>query len=228
MVRVKICGNTDAEQIAMAVDAGADCVGLVVEYPVPVPWNLSREEAAELLPLVPPFVSRAVVTGGPAEVVLSIAQLLRPHLIQLHTDNPVEETARICRELSRCGIGLIRALRIDVASGSAGGEVGDPVKAARALQDTGICGLVVDARTDKLPAGTGETVDWALARRIRDSARVPVILAGGLNPENVREAILAVRPYGVDVITGVESARRVKDPALVREFVRRARVESVQ
>ena len=207
----------------MAVDAGADCVGVVVEYPVPVPWNLNREEAAELLPLVPCFVSRAVVTGGPVEVVLSIAYRLRPHLVQLHTDNPVEETAGLAGELAGAGIGLIRALRIDVASGSAIGETPDPLEAARALQDTGICGLVVDARTDKLPAGTGQTLDWALVRRIRDTVRVPVILAGGLTPANVREAISAVRPYAVDVITGVESARRVKDPALVREFVRRAR-----
>jgi len=223
MVRVKICGNTDGEQIRMAADAGADCVGLVVEYPVPVPWNLSREAAAELLPLVPPFVTRAVVTGGPVDVVLSIAERLRPHLIQLHTDNPLEETALLARELSLRGIGLIRALRIDVASGTASGQIADPLEAALALQETGILALVVDARTDKLPAGTGERVDWTLARRIRESIRAPVILAGGLSPTNVREAIRAVRPYGVDVITGVESARRAKDPALVREFVRRAR-----
>ena len=70
MVRVKICGNTNAEQVRLCVASGADCVGFVVEYPIPVPWNLSREQAAELLSLVPPMVTRAVVTGGGPEAVL--------------------------------------------------------------------------------------------------------------------------------------------------------------
>ncbi len=223
MVRVKICGNTDTEQINMCVRAGADAVGFVVEYPVPVPWNLTREEARDLLPVVLPFVSRAVVTGGPAEVVLAIAEFLSPDVIQLHTDNTVDETALIARELALKHIGLIRALRIDVAAGVASGEIDDPVEAALALQETGISALLVDARTDSMPAGTGLSVSWDLARTIRDSIRIPLILAGGLNPGNVREAIDAVRPYGVDVISGVEASRRLKDPALVEEFIRRAK-----
>ena len=72
MVRVKICGNTDAEQVRLCVESGADCVGFVVEYPVSVPWNLSREQARGLVSLVPPMVTRAVVTGGGPEKVLAL------------------------------------------------------------------------------------------------------------------------------------------------------------
>lgn len=223
MVRVKICGNTDAQQIAWCVAAGADCVGIVVEYPVPVPWNLSRDQARELLEVVPPLVTRAVVTGGDVEHVLAIARVLHPHLIQLHTDNTCDETLRIAQALADLGIGLIRALRIDSDTGLACGEIPDPVEAALALEQTGVAAVLVDARTRQLPAGTGVRVDWEIALAVRQAVERPVILAGGLTPGNVRAAIEQVRPFAVDVISGVEVSRTVKSPERVRQFVQQAR-----
>lgn len=224
MVRVKICGNTDADQVAWGVAAGADCLGFVVEYPVPVPWNLSREEARALFARVPPMISRALVCGGDPDQVIGLARELRPHLVQLHTDNTLAETGAIARALAPLGIGLIRALRIDVATGLAAGEITDPLAAARALESTGVAAILLDARTGEMPAGTGVSLDWGSAGRIRDELSVPLILAGGLTPENVRAAIEQVRPYAVDVISGVEVSRRVKSPELIRRFVHQARV----
>lgn len=223
MVRVKICGNTDAEQVAWCAAADADCLGFVVEYPVPVPWNLSREQARDLMALVPPLTIRAVVTGGDADRVLAIARCLMPHVVQLHTDNSLGETARIARGLASLGIGLIRALRIDVATGQACGEIPDPMQAALALQDTGVAAVLLDARTQQLPAGTGVSVDWATALTIRQALSRPLILAGGLTPQNVRTAVEQVRPYAVDVISGVEVSRRVKSPELIRQFIQQAK-----
>lgn len=223
MVRVKICGNTSPEQAEWCAAAGADCVGFVVEYPAPVPWNLSRQRASELLSLVPPMVARAVVTGGAPNAVLALARFLMPHLVQLHTDNSLEETAAIARGLAPLGIGLIRALRIDVATGKASGPIADPVKAALALEEAGVVGILLDARTQDMPAGTGARIDWAMARDVRKILAVPMILAGGLNPANVRDAVEQVQPYGVDVISGVEVSRTVKSSDLVREFVRQAK-----
>lgn len=223
MIRVKICGNTDAEQVAWCVAAGADCVGFVVEYPVAVPWNLSREQARDLIALVPPLTIRAVVTGGDAERVCTIARQLLPHVVQLHTDNSLEETARISRTLASLGINLIRALRIDAATGQACGEIPDPLQAALALQDAGVAAVLLDARTRQLPAGTGVRVDWAAALAIRQALSRPLILAGGLTPQNVRGAVEQVRPYAVDVISGVELSRRVKSPDLIRRFVQQAK-----
>jgi len=223
MVRVKICGNTDPGQIHLAVEAGADCLGFVVEYPVPVPWNLRRDEARGLLDRVPPLISRAVVTGGEPEHVLAIARSLVPHLVQLHTDNSLEETAMLARELASLGIGLIRALRIDVVTGEACGQIADPVRAALAIQETGVSAVLLDARTSSMPAGTGTSVDWETARAVREALRLPLVLAGGLTPQNVRRAIEAVRPYAVDVISGVEASRKVKDAGLVRAFVSQAK-----
>lgn len=222
MVRVKICGNTDAEQVAWCAAAGADCVGFVVEYPVPVPWNLSREQARDLLALVPPMTTRAVVTGGAPDRVLALARYLVPHLVQLHTDNTLEETARIARELASLGIGLIRALRIDVATGRACGEIAEPLQAALALQETGVAAVLLDARTEQMPAGTGVSVDWSTALAIREGLFLPLILAGGLTPQNVHSAVQQVRPYAVDVISGVEVSRGVKSPELIRQFVLQA------
>ncbi|NLX98408.1 MAG: phosphoribosylanthranilate isomerase [Rhodopirellula sp.] len=222
MVRVKICGNTDADQVRACVEAGADCLGFVVEYPIDVPWNLGRAEAKSLLDRVPPLVSRAVVTGGSPQTVLAIARTLRPHLLQLHTDNPLAETEYLARELASLGIALVRALRIDVATGEACGEVKDPIEAALALERTGLAAVLLDARTPNMPAGTGVSVDWPTARAVREALSIPLVLAGGLTPSNVRTAVETVRPYAVDVITGVEASRRVKDPALIRRFVREA------
>ena len=223
MVRVKICGNTDAQQIAWCVAAGADCVGVVVEYPVPVPWNLARDQARELLAIVPPLVTRAVVTGGDVSHVLAIARCLQPHLIQLHTDNTCDQTQQLARALAELGIGLIRALRIDVATGLACGEIPDPVQAALALQQAGVAAVLVDARTGQLPAGTGVRVDWRTALAVRQALDRPVLLAGGLTPANVRGAIEQVRPFAVDVISGVELSRGVKSPERIRQFVHQAR-----
>jgi len=223
MVRVKICGNTDIEQVRLCVESGADCVGFVVEYPVNVPWNLSREQARGLVSLVPPMVTRAVVTGGGPEKVIALARLLLPHFVQLHTDNTFSETAAIARELASLGIGLIRALRIDVATQKACGEISDPVKAALTLQDTGVAGVLVDARTENMPAGTGVSIDWEMALAIRKALLVPLVLAGGLTPKNVRSAVEQICPYAVDVISGVEASRTVKSPELVREFIRQAK-----
>lgn len=223
MARVKICGNTDVGQVRMASEAGADCAGFVVEYPVDVPWNLSRDDARGLLAAVPPFMTAAVVTGGSAEHVLAVARALRPGIVQLHTDNPPDETAQIADCLAGDGMRLIRALRIDAATGLASGDLPDPVGAALVLQECGIAALLLDARTGSLPAGTGLALSREMARAVRDALRIPLILAGGLGPGNVAAAVEAVRPFAVDVISGVESSRRVKDASLVSAFVRAAK-----
>jgi phosphoribosylanthranilate isomerase len=95
--------------------------------------------------------------------------------------------------------------------------------ATLALQDAGVAGVLLDARTRDMPAGTGVSIDWGMALEVRKALSVPLILAGGLTPENVRSAVEQVRPYAVDVISGVEVSRTVKSPELVRDFVVQAK-----
>ena len=220
MTRVKICGLMTEADIRLCVDAGADAVGFVTEYPVPVPWNLDRSTARTLAALTPPFVSTTAVVGGPVETILDIAATVKPHFLQLHGDETTEEIAEICSTVSETGIKVIKALRIDVDTGKARFSEENPVKASAMLAETGISGLAVDSKTSQRPAGTGVPLEWHTAAQISAAISIPLILAGGLTIENVAGAIRRVRPYGVDIISGVEKAPGIKDKERVFQFVR--------
>ena len=223
MTRVKICGLMTQGDIRLCAKAGADAVGFVTEYPVPVPWNLDRAKARELVAFTPPFVTTTAVVGGPVESILQIADTVRPHFLQLHGDETKEEIEHICSSLADTGIKVIKALRIDIDTGKARFSIEDPLEAATVLAETGISGLAVDSKTANRPAGTGVPLDWSAVERISSSISIPLILAGGLTIQNVSEAIERVRPYGVDIISGVEKAPGVKDEERVCRFVQAAK-----
>ena len=220
MTRAKICGLMSRADIRLCADAGADSLGFVTEYPVPVPWNIPRAQARELVAAVPPFITTTAVVGGPVEDVLAIARTVWPHFLQLHADESLAEIRAVCEGLAGTGTKVLKALRIDIDSGRAlFPDTDDPVEASSILAGSGVAGLVVDSKTVSRPAGTGVTLDWGVIRGLSEAVSVPLILAGGLNAGNVGRAIAEVRPYAVDVISGVESEAGVKDPGLVREFI---------
>lgn len=220
MTRVKICGLMSRSDIDMAVAAGADSVGFVTEYPVPVPWNIPRRKSAELVAASPPFVTTTAVVGGAVQEMVAIALTVRPHFLQLHGDETREEIQAVCEALAGTGIKVLKALRIDVDTGKAHFFIQDPVEACRTLARSGLSGLVVDSKTSARPAGTGVALDWCVIRQVSASISLPLILAGGLTAQNVGQAIALVRPYAVDVISGVEREAGVKDERLMQEFVR--------
>jgi len=223
VVRVKICGMMSTRDVLLAQDAGADGLGFVTEYPVSVPWNLSREQAGELVRKAPPFVTTVAVVGGPPGRMLGIALAVRPTILQLHGDETLEEIREVISGLEGTGIGVIKALRVNVDTGLACFEETDPIKAGKALAESGIRALVVDSRTSSMPAGTGVSLDWNMAAAMVKDLDLPVILAGGLCVGNVTEAVRKVKPYAVDVITGVEGKPGTKDPVKMREFVAAAK-----
>jgi phosphoribosylanthranilate isomerase len=226
VTRVKICGLMSREDIDMAVAAGADSLGFVTEYPVAVPWNLSRAQSAELAAQVPPFVTTTAVVGGSVSEMVAVARTVRPHFLQLHGDESLDEISAVCDALRGTGIRAIKALRINVDTGKAQFSITDPVEACRAISQCDIAALVVDSKTSARPAGTGVALDWAALAGVSAHMKVPLILAGGLNADNVAEAVRTVRPYAVDVISGVEKAAGVKDPDLMARFVRAAKESS--
>lgn len=222
MTWAKICGLTHPDDVALCVTAGADALGFVVEYPADVPWNLTRDEAATLMRLVPDDVERVAVVGDSPSHVLGIAAALRPDMVQLHADEAPETTAQLVADLHGLGIRVAKALRFQVETGLllTRHEVPeDPVVAAQLYAAAGVDVLLVDSVSATRPAGTGRTVDLAVARRIRDGVAVPVVLAGGLRPDNVAAAIRTVEPFGVDVISSVECPVGRKDPGRVRSFL---------
>jgi len=219
MTRVKLCGLMSAGDVEMAVTAGADSLGFVTEYPVEVPWNLPRDRSAELVAGAPPFVTTTAVVGGAVGDMMAIARRVRPHFLQLHGDETAAEIADVVAGLEGTGIKVIKALRLDADTGEAQFAERDPVAAADVLARTGIAALVVDSKTSSRPAGTGVAVDWQVAAQMARSIPLPTILAGGLTCDNAAEAVRQVQPYGVDVISGVESERGVKDGEMMRRFV---------
>jgi phosphoribosylanthranilate isomerase len=197
MTRVKICGITSAEDAAAAVDAGADALGLVF---VPgTPRCVTPEAAARILERVPPLVATVgVFVDRPLDELARIAAALRLHAVQLHG----QESEAYSRAIP---VPVIRAVRVRDAT------------SLRPVETYPAHAFLLDAYVEGLPGGTGTPIPWELA--LRAKGRTPLILSGGLRPETVGEAVRLVRPYGVDVSSGVEMFPGRKDHRKVREFV---------
>lgn len=198
MTRVKICGIRTASAALAAAEAGADAVGFVF-YP-PSPRFVPPARAAELARRLPPFVLRVgVFVNAPVEVVEDVAEQVGLDVVQLHGDEPPEVCARLRRR-------VIKAVRVD-----------GPEAVARA-REYPVAAVLLDAHVPGLYGGTGRRFDWSLVRGLDK----PVILSGGLTPDNVGEAIRQARPYAVDASSGVETEGE-KDPEKIAAFVRAVR-----
>lgn len=219
MFRIKICGVTNVADALAVVDAGADSIGL--NFYAKSPRHIDAETAATILEFMPPEVARVgvVVNESPESVQMLMAAVERSgavglNTIQLHGDESPSYLATIRAKY------LIRARRF-TDKGIA--EIAADLEACekmRRLPDA----VLVDAATPGRYGGTGTKVSWnGLADYRRWLNSVPLILAGGLTPDNVADAIRIVRPHGVDVASGVESAPGKKDHAKLRDFVAAAR-----
>lgn len=201
-VRSKICGITRIEDALAAVDAGADAIGLVF-YP-PSPRAVSVVQARAIIAALPPFVTTVGLFVNASRCELNeTLEAVALDLLQFHGD----ETPEDCEGYHRP---FIKALRV---------KPGDDIAAAcRVYARAG--GLLLDAYVPGVPGGTGETFDWSL---IPKDLSKPVILAGGLSPDNVAQAIAQVQPYAVDVSGGVELHKGIKDHGKIRAFMKAVR-----
>lgn len=216
MTLVKICGLTHAEDVDLCIAAGVARFGVVVEYPVDVPWNLTRDAARALMQRVPADRVAVAVVGGDAGHILALVRHLRPTMVQLHGDEPPQVVAAVAAE----GVPVIKAIRVFSDGPPVSAEA--LIAAAAEAVAAGAAEILLDAANAERPAGTGQRLDWALAAQVAHALPVPLILAGGLTPQNVADAVAAVRPDGVDVITGVETSGHRKSAARVRAFTRAA------
>ncbi len=198
MTRVKICGVCTEAAARAAAEAGADAVGFVF-YPNS-PRFLSPQRAREIARVLPPFVVRVgVFVNAPPVVVEEVAERAGVDVVQLHGDEPPEVCARVRRR-------VVKAVRVR-----------SPQDVEAACQYP-VDALLLDTYVPDRYGGTGQRFDWSAVR----SVDRPVILSGGLTPENVAEAVVRIRPYGVDVSTGVETDGQ-KDPRKIEAFVRAVR-----
>jgi phosphoribosylanthranilate isomerase len=208
--RIKICGLTREADVDAAVAAGADALGFVLYAKSPRHVSLAR--AAELIARLPPFVTPVLLlVNAPAAEVQRAAQAVPLAVLQFHGD----ETPQACEAAGRP---FLRAVRMggsgDVASAGAGVDLLDFAARFHMSQ-----ALLLDAHVEGYGGG-GKVFDWS---QIPPSVPLPVVLSGGLNPANVTAGVLAVRPWAVDVSSGVEAGKGIKDAVLMRRFCQAVR-----
>jgi phosphoribosylanthranilate isomerase len=198
MTRAKICGITREQDLRAVANSGADALGLV--FYEKSPRHVSLPQAVQLLRAVPPFVTVVGLFVNPSmEYVRGVLAQVALDVLQFHG----EETPEFCAQF---GKPYLKAIRV---------KAGVDLLQCAALY-AGAQGLLLDAYVEGTQGGTGESFDWAL---IPQGLPLPVILSGGLHAGNVAEAIRQVRPYAVDVSSGVEAAKGIKDAAKVAAFI---------
>jgi phosphoribosylanthranilate isomerase len=198
-VKVKICGITKLEDASNAVELGADALGFIF---APSPRQIAPQKASEIIRAIPPLVKTVGVFVNEAPATIrEVMQHCGLDLIQLHGD----ESPAFCDEFMPYAI---KALRIKDESS---------LQLSQAYHGT-IRALLLDTYSKDMVGGTGKTFDWDLAVRIKNQG-IPIILSGGLTPSNIAQAINTVRPYAVDVNSGIESYPGKKDYILMKAMM---------
>ncbi|MCL5774191.1 MAG: phosphoribosylanthranilate isomerase [Firmicutes bacterium] len=203
MVKVKVCGITNLKDARETVESGADAIGFIFAAS---PRQINPLAAKQMIEQLPPFVFKVGVFANESLIkVKRIMSLCHLDLVQLHG----EETPEYCDKLYPKAIKVIRL------------KSEDSIKVIPAYKASAI---LLDSYSPNELGGTGISVNWEWAEKAKRYG-MPIILSGGLNPDNVADAIAKVQPYAVDVCSGVEKSFGRKDPAMVREFIMRVRGE---
>lgn len=198
MTRIKICGITRSEDALVCAHAGVDAIGLVF-YP-PSPRHVAAAQAAAIARALPPFITTVGLFVNPAaEQVEALLNEVHLDVLQFHGDEPPEFCAGF-------GVPYLKAIRVKAGV--------DLVQCAIRYQKAQ--GLLLDAYVEGTPGGTGQSFDWEL---IPAGLPLPVILSGGLEPANIGDAIRRVKPWAVDVSSGVEASKGIKDAAKIAAFI---------
>ena len=216
-MKVKICGIKADRDINMAINAGADAVGFITEVPVDSPRKISISEASRLISKVPVFMTSVlVIMPETAEQAINMIKTARPGAVQIHNAMALSEL----KEIKETGVKLIKTIPVSRDS--------EPETLIKQISElSGIADAVLlDTSIDGKTGGPGAQHDWEISSEVVLHAGMPVILAGGLNPENVKDAVRSVRPYAVDTASGVETEGK-KDEKKVMAFINNARMNGI-
>jgi len=215
-MKIKICGIDSLESLQAAVKAGADAIGFVVRNTHLAEDAIEPDKAKELISLIPPFISTVAVTHlTDVDEIVGLVKHMEATTVQIHAYVPPEDVMLVRQRLK--GIKIIKAVHVIDR---------EAIRQARSFEPH-VDAILLDSRTKERLGGTGITHDWNISREIVEKCKKPVILAGGLNPDNVFDAVVKVRPFAVDVNSGVETDR-IKDLAKVIRFINRARQGELQ
>jgi phosphoribosylanthranilate isomerase len=204
MVKIKICGITNAQDATWAANLGADYLGLV--FARDSKRKVSTEKAQEIISILPPFIEKAgLFVNEEAEIVNKVLGQCKLDILQFHG----QESPEYCRQF-KGQTKVIKAFRIK------------DEESLEQISQYDVDFYLLDTFVENQPGGTGQSFNWDLALKAKEFGR-PIFLAGGLNPQNVTEALKKVRPYAVDVSSGVESSPRRKSVELMQEFIKNVR-----
>ena len=217
-MKVKICGIKSESELTLALNAGADAVGFITDVPVDTPRKISLDLAASLISKVPVFVTSVmVIMPENADIAIDMVQKARPSAVQIHNDLDITELVKI----KESGVKLIKTLK--VSQDSEPETLVKQVDALKGVADAVLLDTAVGGKT----GGTGVTHNWDVSAEVIRRSSIPIILAGGLIPENVGEAVRTVCPYAVDTASGVETGG-IKDEKKVTEFIRNAKTHGIR
>jgi phosphoribosylanthranilate isomerase len=219
---IKICGNTTLEDTLLAADAGADAVGFVFATS---PRRVSAGQIAAIMPDLPADLTKiGIFSTQDFDEIVSTLQSTGLHGAQLHGELDFSLAEKLRNHFGP-GFFLIQTLHWDINSDPARAEDRLRNELRAVARHSDIDAILLDTRTASASGGTGEPLDWERAREVlaAEADHPRIILAGGLHPGNVRDAILALRPWGVDVASGVEIRPGKKHPEVLTGFIRAAR-----
>lgn len=212
MTKVKICGITNKEDALIAMNYGSDFLGFIVDEKLKSKRRISAEKVRDIVSNLK-SKPKVVVVMAPRSLdeVIRMEEMLRPYAFQLHGNETLDFIETLKSEVKAKiikAIGISEDIKLDY------------VKEYAEITDF----ILLDTKVNSATGGTGKVHDWNISKRIRDELYPKrVILAGGLKPENVREAIKKVKPYAVDVSSGVESKIGKKDPEKIKKFIAEAK-----
>ncbi len=224
VTKVKICGNTNIKDAISVAEAGADAIGVI--YVANTKRYIDLGVAKRIFDAVPVFVSKVVVLrldNAPIESIQDEINMIADtgaDCIQLHGDEPVELIADL-RAFLNSNLNLNARVKV-IKKVGVGGTKEKCLENALAYESV-VDALLLDTVTVGAIGGTGKEHDWNISKEIVEKVKKPVILAGGLNPDNVANAIALVKPYAVDVSSGVEREVRIKDEVKVKRFIEAAK-----
>jgi phosphoribosylanthranilate isomerase len=216
-MKVKICGITNSHDAKKAITLGANALGFQLGMKHKTEDEISPQLAKKIISLLPPFVSSVMVThlSDSSSIISLVKEIETINTIQFHDDIDAREVEKVKERFPQ--VRLIKAIHVD------------GIEALRRLHryDKVVDAIIADSlnlREDRI-GGTGMIHDWSITRRMVDESLLPIVLAGGLTPENVQDAIIAVRPYAIDVNSGVKIDRfsRRKDPVKMKNLIYRAK-----
>ncbi len=210
-IKVKICGLKREKDVQLCMKLGVDILGFVTEYPMPVPWNLSRTEALPLLNIVQSPHGSCIVTGGAPEKVIELAADLRPSMVQLHYKETLEETIIISEALQKLNIDVIKTVPPVMEDRISQFGTADIETIIEELCRTGVYGLLADSRVPSNASANGTKLDLKFCSQIMNLSSKPVVIAGGINADNVCNILMQTGADFIDVMTGVENSPGEKD-----------------